>query len=487
MGRKPKDPNGTQKALGGGFNEQAFVDGVFNNEYILVVGSGVVLNRNRFPATNGDINRYIINEINSDCHKEQANFIDYQNFTDIVRGTPLDKQDPIYSLLADGLDYELDDISPELTQLLRSKLFKFVLTTTIDGYMEALLRDIWGDELRIVNISENQSLKDFQSALESSRVNKYEQPTLFYVFGKVVKGREKPKGFMETDVDAIRYIEKWIKDLDNRHIVPFLKKKRMLALGCKYDDWYFRFFWYILTRGFNDTEREGAKDSDGSIITRDNLATLFSPDDPSDRQLKEYLCRRGVCLHDDVWEFMSHIYTLLTSTEPDSPFRKMILDKRREGEIFISYKSSDVLYASELFCKLAREKKLNVWFDNVKLKAGDNYTADIREAIQETKVFIPILSPAVSKELEEKGERIDTFYSEEWHLASENSQLTVLPVAIGGYNLRSPQHQTFEQIVGHQTTGIDMNERANGFMVNEKTGFAKLLDSIYKQLGVTEP
>lgn len=487
MGRRPKDPNGSPRVLGGSFDEQAFVDGVFNNEYILVVGSGVVLNRNKFPATNGDINRYIINEINSDCRKEQANFIDYNNFTDIVRGTPLDKQDPIYGLLANGIDYELDDISPELTQLLRSKLFKFVLTTTIDGYVEALMRDIWGDELRIVNISDNQSLKDFQSALESSRVNKYEQPTLFYVFGKVVKGREKPKGFMETDVDAIRYIEKWMKDLDNRHIVPFLKKKRMLALGCKYDDWYFRFFWYILTRGFNDTEREGAKDSDGSILTRDNLATLFSPDDPADRQLKEYLCRRGVCLHDDVWEFMSHIYTLLTSTEPDSPFRKMILDKRREGEIFISYKNIDVLFASELFCKLAREKKLNVWFDNVKLKGGDDYTTDIREAIQKTKVFIPILSPAVAKELEEKGEHIDTFYSEEWRMASENSQLTVLPVAISGYDLRSPQHQVFEQIVGHQTTGIDMNERANGFMANEKTGFAKLLDSIYKQLGVPEP
>lgn len=487
MGRRPKDPNGSPKTIGGRFDEQAFVDGVFNNEYILVVGNGIVLNRDRFPGTNGDINRYIINEINSDSRKERINFVDYQNFTDIIRSTPLDKDDPIYSLLADGIDYELDDISPELTQLLRSKLFKFVLTTTIDGYVEALMRDIWGNELRIVNISDNQSLKDFQTALENSRVNKYEQPTLFYIFGKVIKGRKRPKGFMETDVDAIRYIEKWMKDLDNRHIVPFLKKKRMLALGCKYDDWYFRFFWYILTRGFYDADREGAKDSDGSILTKDNLATLFSPDDPADRQLKEYLHRRGVCMHDDVWRFMNHIHTLLTSTEPDSPFRKMVLDKRLEGAIFISYKSSDVLFASELFCKLARERQLKVWFDNIKLKGGDDYTTDIRKAIMKAKVFVPILSPAVSKELEEKGEHIDTFYSKEWRKASENNQITVLPVAIGGYDLRSPQHQIFEQIVGHQTTGIDMTERANDFLANEKMGFAKLLDSIYKQLGVTEP
>ena len=492
MARKPKDSNRSQKENDGTFDERSFVDGVFNNEYILVVGSGVILDRAKFPHTDGDINQYIINEINSDRQNKIAGFVAHQNFTDIVRATPPDKQDPIYHLLADDFDYALSDVSPELTQLLRSKLFKFVLTTTIDGYVEALMRDIWGKELRIVNISDNQSLKDFQSALESSRTNKYEQPTLFYVFGKVVKGKPKPKGFMETDVDAIRYIEKWLKDLDNRHIVPFLKKKRILALGCKFDDWYFRFFWYILTRGFNDAEREGAKDTDGSILTRDNLATVFSPDDPADQHLKEYLQRQGVCMHDDVWRFMNHIYTLLTSTDADSPFRKMILEKRRMGEIFISYKSSDVLFASELFCKLAREKRLNVWFDNVRLCGGDHYDKEIQEAIRKSKIFIPILSPNIKNDLEQKGETIDTYYSKEWRWASESSQLTVLPVAIDGYDLRSQQHQVFEQIMKHQTekdktTGIDMNEKGNSFMIDEKTGFAKLLDSIYKHLGVTEP
>lgn len=488
MARKPKDLNYSPKENSGTFDEQSFVDGVFNNEYILVVGSGVILDRAKFPQTNGDITRYILNEINNDRRKKRVGFTDHKDFTEIIRATPPNETDPIYNLLTeDDFDFALSDISPELTQLLRSKLFKFVLTTTIDGYVEALMRDIWGDELRIVNISDNQSLKDFQTALENSRVNKYEQPTLFYVFGKVVKGCEKPKGFMETDVDAIRYIEKWMKDLDNKHIVPFLKKKRMLALGCKFDDWYFRFFWYILTRGFNDAEREGAKGTDGSILTRDNLASLFNPDDPADQHLKEYLHRRGVCMHDDVWLFMNHIYTLLTSTEADSPFRKMILEKRRMGEIFISYKSSDVLFASELFCKLAREQRLNIWFDNVRLNGGDEYEAVIREAIGQSKIFIPVLSPAVIKDMEAKGELIDTFYSNEWRWASENSQLTVLPVAIGGYDLRLQQHQVFERIVKHQTTGIDMNEKANSFMVNEKTGFAKLLDSIYKQLEVTEP
>ena len=43
------------------FNEQAFVRGVFSNEYVLVVGSGTILDRSQFPDSGGDINQYIIN------------------------------------------------------------------------------------------------------------------------------------------------------------------------------------------------------------------------------------------------------------------------------------------------------------------------------------------------------------------------------------------------------------------------------------------
>ena len=478
MARKPKGTSRKIKNAERVFNERSFVDGVFNDEYILVVGSGVVLDRQQFPYTNGDINQYIINEINHDRRQEQSGFVDHRNFTDVFRGTSLDEVDPIYSLLTDGYDYALSDMSPELVRLLRTKLFKFVLTTTIDGYVETLMRDIWGEDLRIVNITDTQSLKDFQSALEKSRVNKYTQPTLFYVFGKVIAGRPKPRGYVETDVDAIKVIEKWLMDVDTKYIVPFLKEKRLLAVGCKFDDWYFRFFWYILTRGFDDTDREGSKDIDGNLLTSDNLATMFDPESPSDKQLRDYLMRRGVCMHDDVWEFMTHIHTLLTSTDEESPFSKMVQDKRRQGGIFISYKSCDVLAASELFCKLARENGLNVWFDNASLNVGSEYKTVIQEAIKKAHIFIPVLSPSIATDLEAQGENINTFYSDEWRWAAQNGNLTIFPVAIEGYDLRSETHSVFENIIGHQCTGVDMTRKPYNIMNPEKVGYAKLLESI---------
>ncbi len=464
------------------FDEKTFVDGVFNDEYILVVGSGVILDRNKFPQSGGDINKYILDEINKDRRAKQACFKDHTNFTEVVRGTRLDEIDPIYKLLAEDYDYDLADISSELTILLRTKLFRMVLTTTIDNYVETLMRDIWGDELRIVNISDNQSLKDFQDALAQSRANKYSQPTLFYVFGKVICGRPKPKGFVETDVDAIKIIEKWMMEVDTKQIVPFLKEKRILALGCKFDDWYFRFFWYILTRGFSDADREGFKDIGGHLLTYDNLATMFDPENPADQQLKDYLVRRGVCMHQDVWAFMQTIHTLLTSTDEDSPFRHLILNRRRHGGIFISYKSCDVLSASSLFCKLSREQGLNVWYDNFKLHGGDGYNQKICEAIGHAKIFIPILSSDVAKDLEEQGENINKYYSQEWRMATDNKDMVIIPVAIGNYNLHSDLHKIFEDIVGAQCSGIELDSCNTSSQFDIRTGYAKLLESINNHL-----
>ena len=480
MARKPSAIIRQDRSRSRVFDDQAFVDGVFNNEYILVVGNGVILDRMKFPEANGDINRYIINEINKDRRAVRTDFVDYNSFTDVFRGTALDEVDPIYSLLTDDYDYAIDEISPELRDLLKTKLFRFVLTTTIDGYLEALMRVIWGDELRIVNIEDSNSLTDFQTALENSRANKYTQPTLFYVFGKVVEGKLKPRRFVETDSDAIKIIEKWMRmDSGKDLIIPFLKKKHILSLGCKYDDWYFRFFWYILTRGF------GEEDRTGNPLTVDNLAMVFDSGE-SDQKLKEYLSRVGVCIHEDVWEFMKHIHSLITSTEAESPFRQMVLAKRRENGVFISYKSCDVLAASELFCKLTHEKGFNVWFDNVKLNGGDDYNRTIRDAISKAKIFIPLLSPAVMDDLKKNGTDIDTYYSREWREAAKNQEIVILPVAIDGYNLRGEQNLIFEQIIKNSPSGIDMTQKPTNVKNPERVGYDKLVDSINKHLGIEE-
>lgn len=83
MARKPKNANIDIRHTARVFDEQAFVDGVFNDDYILVVGSYVILDRKQFPHSKDDINQYIIEEINNDRREVQTDIMDHKGFTDI--------------------------------------------------------------------------------------------------------------------------------------------------------------------------------------------------------------------------------------------------------------------------------------------------------------------------------------------------------------------------------------------------------------------
>ena len=178
MAKKPTQTNRNSSPGNLSFDVQSFVESVYNDDYLLVVGTGVILNRALFPETGGDINQYIINEINNERNNSQVGFSNHNSLTEVFLGTKRNEVDPVYQLLAEDFEYQLDEISPELTDMLRTRLFRFVMTTTIDGYLETLMRDIWGDELRVVNIEDVQSVNDFNNVLKSRRNNKYTQPTL---------------------------------------------------------------------------------------------------------------------------------------------------------------------------------------------------------------------------------------------------------------------------------------------------------------------
>lgn len=485
MARKPGGSNRSiNKVME--YSTEDMVHGIFNNHYILVIGSGVILNRSKFPESNGDVNRYIISEINKDRRNQIKEYVDESSFEGIIRSTPPSYDDPINYLLTEEFEYNIDDISPELVNLLRTRLFRVVMTTTVDEYLETLLRDIWGDQLQVVNIEDPSSLRDFQQELANyekrgSSDSNYFRPTLFYVFGKAVRGQGRRRNFVETDIDAIKCIEKWIKLGEGKdNIIPFLKKKNFISFGCKFDDWYFRFFWYIITRRFGQSEITD------NYSGYDNLAIHLGLDS-GEENLKKYLSSLDVCIHNDEWGFMSSLYEMLTSTSAESPFWRLVLDKRRQGGIFISYCSDDVLAASELFCKLEVENGFNVWFDNIKLHSGSDYMNTIHEAIRHSKILIPVLSPTVEKALLEKGVGLDTFYADEWRWAADIKDLTILPVAVGGYSLKGKAQGVFEEIIHKQhPSGIDLSVFSPKDPENPKelVGYQRLLNDIKLILGV---
>ena len=441
------------------FDEYEFVEKVYSSEYILVVGSSVILDRKQpeFSGCNGDVNKYIIDQINADRREVRHDFQDHQSFDDIYRGTSPSEGDPIYDLLADELVYTVDDMSEELVDLLRSKLFKVVLTTTVDSYVETLMESIWGDSLEVVSIYD--SISDFQSKVRYAHV--HNTPLLVYVFGKVQKGKKAKKHFVKTDNDAIKVIERWIKvgSADN----PFwdmLKDKHILSLGCKFDDWYFRFFWHYILKG--DLEFRGDGDSKCHRI-----AAPFDFSDRSDKQLQNHFSHLGVCLDcGDIWDFMAYLHNVLLPKDSSSLFfDKVIKERISGGQIFISYKSKDYHVVLDLFCRLNKEdENFNIWFDCERLMGGDVYENIIRNAISQTKLFIPILSESVLDDL--NNNKLGEYYQKEWKWASEFA-VPVMPLVLKGWNPRGNEQKVFEDIMnirGKEVTVIDFETRENGYI-----------------------
>ena len=432
------------------FDKEQFVEDVFNENVILVVGKEVILDKQITPS--GDVGQYILKVVNDvilppGTPAEER----YKDFNQLVHHSGMGHYF-IRKILNDAAFYfDLNDLSPELRALLETRLFPLVLTTTFDGYLEVLMRSIWGDRLRVVNIDDKKTVDDFRNTLRGYRgKNRYFEPTLFYIFGKAVP--DEKKSFVCTDDDAIKIVENWITLPKEDPILSWINNRKLLALGCKFDDWYFRFFWFILRRDISHFQ-------DGQV------AFLLDDNDASDKKLKRFLSRSRIYCHPDARQFMTMITGMLNSTETGNPFSHLVTKHRKEGGLFLSYCSEDVIIASRLFFQLT-QAGFNVWFDCERLRGGDVFDQVIEKAILSSKVFIPILSSSVAADL--SSGNTDRYYVKEWKLACQLGEKRIIPVAVNGYSFRKGDyHPVFEGIVGKGLTGIDLME---------KDGYGRLID-----------
>lgn len=432
------------------FSREQFVEDVFNEEYILVVGSEVIMSKEEEPT--GDVNQYLLRHINNSLVQH------YKDYNELALHSG-QGFDPIRNLINHkDFTFSVNDMSPELKGLLATRLFPIVLTTTFDGYIETLMREIWGNRLRVVNIDEMNSLRDLRYAISDYRGGRgYSEPTLFYIFGKATS--DESKKYVHTDDDAIQIVEKWMQLPKEDPIMNLIRSRKILALGCKFDNWYFRFFWYIL-------KREISKFREGQV------AFMLDDNNLIDHKLNTFLKQSRIFRHDDARTFMSEAVEWLSSTADENPFKDLILKKRREGGIFLSYCSKDIIITSQLFFALNKHG-YNVWFDNRSLFGGDNYNQEIDKAIGKAQVFIPILSPYVAKDLKE-GHYENSYYVKEWRKACQFGNKRIIPLAIDGYDLRAPYHfSVFEGIVNNALSGINLMQH---------DGFNSLMKSLDKEL-----
>ncbi len=407
------------------FEWHKFLADIFQQKYVLVVGSEIQLKQ---AYSGGDSYKYLR------AKYKDSDDDDYDNRKDFLANYKIDSQ-----LFSDNL-----------RAILETKLFRTVITTSTDDLLERVLRDIWGDELKVLNF--------YGDPNDISLIHKNEfnepSPILYYAFGKALPGMH----FVDDEDDKLKAVADWLNQKDKfpTSFYSYLVSKKLLALGCKQNDWLFRFFWYslrkdvrIIKSDIDSTESQIVNEKEDAI--KGKVAIELNE---SDESLRKYLKRKGWLYENDAQRFMTDFLANMEFNAENNVILKLLAN-RSKGNCFISYASEDFKTAINLYL-LLKEKGFSVWIDNDKLYPGDDYDERIVSAINQCNVFIPIISKTTeidynSNKLEDTSAK-RRYYLKEWGLfldkvklnQSDNSKqnkATIAPMLTDGISVKSDVYQ----------------------------------------------
>lgn len=440
------------------FDINSFADSCIRGEYVLVVGSECVLKKDegdaQLMAFGGNSDRMLYKltaahliDDEEDLNEKFRQYTDFEAVGSKLQSASIhDAVEWVYKNRFGGANpLPSDHAEPTLRDLLDTRCFRVVVTTTVDPYVLWLMEEVWGKgNVRVCNICDTErhgpSLSDYE-------YNEFHDvpPTLYYAFGTIDTSRTSQSLYHLTDDDALRIIVELYKqsheersnmnELTN-YITPMgrgtqrPKPRQLLCVGCDFDNWLFRFFMYVLS-GDNMTSHE----HEGGVV-----AMTWN----ENAKLQDYLEKRMVHTETDSREFMRSLTDVINKKHPLSD----------AGDIFISYAHEDWVAANQLYL-LLKDKGCHVWFDDARLGRdgkGTAYDDRIHKAIGQCNIFIPFLSDQTRRDLESlpcKVVDIDfskpqdqwpqgtRFYMKEWRYAQEYKDegysFEVIPFTVGGY------------------------------------------------------
>jgi hypothetical protein len=356
------------------------------------------------------------------------------------------------------------------------------------------MRQVWGDELRIFNFSGelneiNKFFYNYKKCQETDNLKDPIPPTLVYAFGQVPtyeNGRIGcDYGYVFTDDEAIAMIARWIQSTSSNTVLSnYISNKYIMAIGCKFEDWQFRFFWYALTsKSMNTHSTNGAALSDDAglrnmpICSNNTVAITYDPNTENTyRSLQNYLTHQvKVMVENDSRRFMRRIGDLITPIKQSEEWQA-IFAKPDDRYLFISYAHEDFMMVYQLYLYLKNRCGFNVWMDRYDLHEQSKYFADIQNAINSDKCVaaIPFLSAQVASDL--AGNNIDRFYiSQEWTRLRERNALgmPILPITTHGYDTREAYHNRYKELWGIADTESDYTilsiDQINQYVADLKT------------------
>lgn len=400
-----------------------FIDELFSGNVILMIGKAFSLNVLAIDeVTNEFIYRDFATQNNSvpSVYDYILDILNYNYGSDAQSLNDLSYDDRfinketknninIYSEIRrviDKAEFSINDVNPLLIKLINTGLFKFVVTTSFDPLVEIAMKEKWGEGLRVLSVSDTDiDCRDIKDEFD------FTHPCLYYLFGSATKKNQK---FVVTDNDALDMISFWQSSMASSNLIKNISEKNILTLGCDYDDWLFRFIWHMLRKRANNQKER-------SCVADFNI----SP------KLEHYLKQHNVLIQKEIDEFVQRVLM-----EVHNSTQSLSTIPQKSVDIFISYSRADKSFAQAIYRKLC-DKGFSVWFDLFNLGGkGKQYMEEIYRTIDNSKWFIPILSPNIKKQTKEFHP-----YRLEWDRASKQQIGRGVnycrPICIGGFDINS--------------------------------------------------
>lgn len=315
-------------------------------------------------------------------------------------------------------DSDADDLHRELRDMLRALQWPapqpfhdlaavagltLFVTTTVDSLLEHSLNQIRFDgarHTRVLTYSEKSRLQDLPGDLESAL-----ETTVFHLFGRMNASGD----YALTEEKILEYGHRLqSRDLRPPNLFDLLKSKHLLILGCSLPGWLARFT---------------LRASKGDVLLTQGARGSLVADRASrhDRDFTMFLDRRRVWLYEegDAVQFVAELrqrwqVAYGAREQPsveDSSAEPAVF---KTDSVFLSYAHEDHSVAAEIATALDAAG-VDVWFDNRRLEAGDDFRLVIEKNIENCSYFVPLLSRHTAQ-LDKR------FFQREWHKAIDEAK-----------------------------------------------------------------
>jgi hypothetical protein len=321
--------------------------------------------------------------------------------------------------LGDFIENELaTDSFPIPTSLLKLAAIEplqLFVTTTLDSLMERALNQVrYGGSRRTTALRYAPDLEGGTEDLPTpDRPVGDVPPTVFHLFGSACPRPDGTVGkYVITESDVLDFLIdlQGSKDRTPANLFTRLSSNDLLLIGNGFHDWLARFFVRI-TRGPINPDRDTVTYfADDTVNRDDRLKQFFRIFSRKHTSIFEGGC--GIDFVNELarrWEEQKPKKTttgpLPVSRAPENPMH---------GTIFISYERNDKRAAQNAAERL-QSQNLRFFFDETNLRAGMAWEKKIQTCIQQSAIFLPLVSRAM------QGKPKGVVF-QEWEMALEVSK-----------------------------------------------------------------